>query len=48
MTIANFTRSHNAIHLNAFQLVEDVHIDQNMWYALLNVISEAVVFDGNI
>jgi hypothetical protein len=48
MTTVKFTRSHIAIYLNVFQLIEDVHIDQNMWYALSNVINKAVVFDGNI
>jgi hypothetical protein len=27
---------------------EDAHIDQNMWYALLNVIKKSVMFNGNI
>jgi hypothetical protein len=48
MITVNFTKSHFAIYLNAFQLVENAHIDQNMWYALLNVINKAVAFDGNI
>jgi hypothetical protein len=48
MTTVKFMRSRIAIHLNAFQLVEDAHIDQNMWYALLNVINKAIAFDGNI
>jgi hypothetical protein len=48
MTTVKFMRSRIAIYLNAFQLVEDVYIDQNMWYTLLNVINKAVVFDGNI
>jgi hypothetical protein len=37
MTTVKFIRSHTATYLNAFQLVEDAHIDQNMWYALMNV-----------
>jgi len=48
MTTVKFTRSHTAIYLNASQLVEDAHIDQNMWYTLLNVINKAIAFDGNI
>lgn len=48
MTIVKFTRSHIVIYLNAFQLVEDAHIDQNVWYTFLNVINKAVAFDGNI
>jgi hypothetical protein len=48
MTTVKLMRSRIATYLNAFQLVEDVHIDQNMWYALLYVINKAVVFDGNV
>jgi len=48
MTTVKFMRSHTAMYLNTFQLVEDAHIDQNMWYALANVTNEVVVFDGNI
>ena len=48
MITVKFTRSHIAIYLNAFQLVEDGHIDQNVWYTLLNVINKVVAFDGNI
>lgn len=47
MSIVKFMRSHIVIYLNAFQLVEDAHID-HVWYAFLNVIHKAAAFDGNI
>lgn len=48
MTTVKLIRSHTALYLNTFQLVEDAHIDQNMWYALVNVTNKVVVLDSNI